>query len=546
MTLGADDLGNEPVMGASTEKTVTRNGSATLRILAGIVLIVVFAAIFGRIMGYGLRRDELMFVPPAALLGQWSLYSDFFYNHVPNSAWYYRIFYVLTGDSGLLGSARIGLFCAWVLMSAGVGWVTYAISRSGPLAVFFVVSLAVNETLLAQSGMAASNNLLPLAFAVWGLGLFVSETLRDAPRPVIFALAGVLLSVAAGLKVSAFMFIPPVAVAAFLLPGHLPFAARLRGVVLPTLVGGLVGALPLFVYFAADPGSFVAHVVAFHTGPHVAYWQANAASEPGLALGLGGKIQLAYAAWFAGAALVGALILIYLVVVSGTFDRAERTPIGQIMLMLAVLALTAAFSFVPTPGFPQYYIQPLIALPILAALIFRVLGVGPRLQALPVLCAGFAILFILGAPRLAPGLISLTNPAGFTTARIAQGGQVLAEQVAESEYPDGPVATLMPIYPLEAHLPVYPELATGPFAYRIAPFTDSPLAQAYRMAGAEDLAAIFDSNPPSAFLLGYDSALEEPLLRYAETNGYAPAEISELDNRYGQGVVYLKRKEAAN
>lgn len=66
------------------------------------------------------------------------------------------------------------------------------------------------------------------------------------------------------------------------------------------------------------------------------------------------------------------------------------------------------------------------------------------------------------------------------------------------------------------------------------------------MAGAEDLAAIFDSNPPSAFLLGYDSALEEPLLRYAETNGYAPAEISELDNRYGQGVVYLKRKEAAN
>ncbi len=540
MTQSAD-----PDFGASTE-TAPRFGDTVLAcVLVAGILVVLFAALYGRIMGYGLRRDELMFVPPAELLGSWSLYSDFFYNHVPNSAWYYRGFYLIFGGEGLLASARFGQFIAWLLLASGVGWAIWRISGSGVLALFFVVALVVNETLQTQAGMAASNNLLPLPFVIWGLGIFIVETLRDHPRFLLLVLSGLLLSIAAGIKVSAAMFIPPIAVAAFLLPWHMRFSERVRTVVVPVLIGGLVGAIPLFWYLGADPAGFLAHVMQFHTGPHIAYWQANAASEPGLAMGMGGKVLLAYTTWFSGAALIGLMVLFYLAVLSGVNAVRDRSGLGQILLVLVLLGVTALFSFVPTPGFPQYYIQPLITLPLLAALIYRLVPQDKRAQLVPLCAAGFALLFLLGAPRLAPGLLNLANPDGFTTTRIANGGQALSEAVAESDRPDGPVATLMPLYPLEAHLPVYPELATGPFAYRIAPYTDPDLAQQYVMVGEEDLQALFDSNPPAAFLLGYDSALEAPLLRYAETNGYAAVQKEGLDNRYGQGVIYSRHAGVA-
>jgi len=182
----------------------------------------------------------------------------------------------------------------------------------------------------------------------------------------------------------------------------------------------------------------------------------------------------------------------------------------------------------------------LVMIPLLSALVFRKVGPEQRSQVAPVLAAGFVLLAVLGAPRLVPGLAALSDPSGFTTTRVAQGGEALKAALESSAHPDGPVATIMPIYPLEAQLPVYPELSTGPFAYRIAPYTEPDLAAKYVMADAAGLQAVFDSNPPSAFLLGYDPALEQPLLRYAETNGYQPVEISGLGNRYGQGVVYLK------
>ena len=521
-------------------------GSLLMRVATIGVLVVLFAALYGRIMGYGLRRDELMFVPPAELLGYWSLYSDFFYNHVPNSAWYYRGFYLLFGGEGLLASARFGQFCAWLLLASGIGWATWRISGSHLLAVFFVVTLVVNETLQAQAGMAASNNLLPLPFAVWGLGLFIVQTLKDRPGFLWLVLSGLCLSVAAGMKVSAAMFIPPVAIAAFLLPWHLPFAARLRVVVLPVLIGGLIGGIPLFWYLTSEPSDFLAHILKFHTGPHVAYWQANAASEPGLAMGIGGKVLLAYATWFGGAALVGLMAVFFVAALAGANAVRLGHGTGQIILVLALLGITALFSFVPTPGFPQYYIQPLIAVPLLGALVYRVVPAEKRTAIAPLCAAGFALMVLLGAPRLAPGLLNLAKPDSFTAARIEKGAKALQDVVADSAIPDGPVATLMPLYPLEAHLPVYAELATGPFAYRIAPYTDPELAQHYVMAGADDLTALFDSNPPSAFLLGYDSTLEAPLLRYAQTNGYAAVPKDGLDNRYGKGVIYSKRAGVAD
>ncbi|WP_170333713.1 hypothetical protein [Ruegeria arenilitoris] len=71
-------------------------------------------------------------------------------------------------------------------------------------------------------------------------------------------------------------------------------------------------------------------------------------------------------------------------------------------------------------------------------------------------------------------------------------------------------------------------------------FTDPDLAKQNKMNGAVELKALIDSNLLAAFLPGYDSALEESLLRDAETNARSLGRNSGLDNRYDQGVIYLK------
>jgi hypothetical protein len=512
--------------------------------VAGVALLL--GALYGRLMAFGVRRDEMMFVPPAQYLPDWELYRDAFFNHVPNVAWFFHFMHIAFSDQGLLGSARTGVFLLWVLLILAIVWTTLRISRSWLLAIFSAVAIVAADPLLGQAGMAATNNLLPLPFAVLGIGLFLAETMEQRPRSSLIFIAGLCLSLAAGSKISAVVFIPPVALAAFLLPVRVSLRTRLIGTVLPLAAGGLVGALPVFWYLLDDPQLFLAHVLSFHTGPHIDYWIANAAGEPGLAMGLGGKLQLAFEAWLAGSPLILATVLVYLFWVALRAQHKGEAQggdcRGQIGVVLAVIALAAALSFVPTPGFPQYYIQPLVCLPILGALLYRQIGAQDRQQVVPVLCASMLVMLVITLPRLLPGLASLAAPDKFTSARMVRGGEELQQALASHNVPEGPVATFMPLYPMEAGLEVYPEFVSGQFAYRIAPYTDAELAAFYRMAGADDLEDLFGKVPPAAILVGYEPDLEAPMVEYAQANNYLEVPVTELSNRYGQGRLFVRTR----
>ncbi|SDK91460.1 hypothetical protein [Aliiruegeria lutimaris] len=515
--------------------------------LIGLFFGVQLGAIYGRMMNYGLTRDEMMFVPPAAFLPDWQLYSDVFFNHVPLSAWYFRAVHIVFGDLGLLEVARTGVFLAWLLLVLGIAWTAHRISGSRMLAAFSAISVITSTPLLTQAGMAATNNLLPLPLAVLGLGLFISETIEERLRFAQLVAVGICLSLAAGIKVSAMMFIPMIAVGAFFLPVNATLGFRLARVVLPLLIGGLLGALPLFWFLASDPQRFLAHILGFHTGPHVAYWQANAASEPGLALGLAGKVELAFAAWLSGAALILVTVLSYLGWVALRDTAAGKVREdgfrGQFIVVFGTILLVSGLSFVPTPGFPQYYVPPLVCLPILCALFYRRLRNERRLETVPVFAASIFMMLLVAAPRLGLGLVALTDREDFTTTRIARGGMAIKQALAANDVPNGPVATFLPIYPLEAGLPVYPEFATGQFAYRIAPYTEPQLARMYRMVGEAGLPELFARTPPAAFLLGYENDLEAPMLRYAQENGYREIDVPNLDNRYGDGRLFIRTPE---
>lgn len=540
-----------PLTASASDRATGQGIWALGRLVLIAVGLFLLAGLFGRMMDYGIRRDEMMFVSPAVLLDEAALYVDFFYNHLPYSAWLFHAADGLFGDAGLLFSARLVVFGGWLLLLAGTAWAVYRLSRSEILTAFCLTALLTNETLLNQTGMAASNNLLPLAFAVLAMGLFLVEIVEDRPRALPLFVSGLCLSIATGMKISAVVFIPPFAIAAFLLPQSLPLRARLSQVVLPLLAGGLVGAVPLFWLLMTLPETFLAHVIGFHTGPHVAYWEAFRATEPGLAMGLGGKLLLAYEVWLSGSALL--LVLGVLVCAAVALGRVPaRLRSGSVLLMLAVIAMGVAMAFVPTPGFPQYFAMPLVSLPLLAALLVRPASAGtaravPMVRVsgvlTPVLGSAMLLMVVLAFPRLAPGLLVLTNPGNSEVTRFDRGGAELRAVLSQNGVADGPVATLMPLYPLEEGLPVYPAFATGQFAYRVEPFTADALARHYVMVGAGELSDMFDAEPPAAFLLGYEPALEVPLRAYADANGYAPITAESLNNRYGAGVLLVPQGE---
>jgi hypothetical protein len=512
--------------------------------LATGLITLLLVAIFGRIMSFGLSRDEMLYVTPAALLSDMSLYTDMFYNHAPYSAWLFRTFHLLSGEGYLLFSARLAVFVGWLLLTVAMIWLVWSISRSWPLAVACLVAFLTNDVLLSGAGLYGSNNFLPMPFVLLGLGLFVRGVLDENPHPVTMASAGICLSIAVGIKISAIAFIPPVALGAFLLPWNMPFGRRFAQVVLPLAVGGLIGALPMIVLFISDPAVLLAHLVGFHTGPHVAYWDANQASEPGLAISLKGKVVLAVAAWFSGSSL----LLVFLGVFFGVLAYSDRLPstakidpsIGPTVVILGALVLSAGMSFIPTPGFPQYYVPPLICLPLLCALLYRKLNPTGHHGVAAAMSTALIIMLVLGAPRLGQGLAALGALPSSTVFKTDNAGATLRGLLAERGLEDEKVATLMPIYPVEADLPVYPEFATGQFAYRIVPFTEPDLLAHYRAVGPDQIEDFLTKDPPGSLLLGFEPELERPFLQFALSHGYSRISDIGIADRYGTGVLFVR------
>ncbi|MFC0341762.1 hypothetical protein [Paracoccus niistensis] len=533
-----------------TDLPVTRSlpRQAALAALAIAGLLILGAALYGRIMGFDLRRDEWMFVPPAATLGDWPLYSGQFYNHVPYSAWAFRAVHLMLPGLDLLTSARLTVFAAWILLMGGGFWAGCRITGSPVTGLFAAAIPLASETLLSQAGMAATNNLLPLPFILLGLALFAMAHLSGRSPFVLYFAAGLSLSVAAGMKASAIAFVPAVVAACFMLPRGVPLARRARLTALPVALGGLVGALPL-IWLALTEPTFFDHILRYHSGPHVAYWQANAASEPGLAMGLPGKVQLAQGVWLAGGAILGLFVAATAWAMwprsCGRDDDAARA-VQAAAVVGAAMGTAAALAFVPTPAFPQYFVQPLAGLPVLAALAIRALPPAPRTFLLRALPAAVVLMGAVALPRLATGLVDLRHPDRLTPARLSHGAEALARLAAPDGLAAGPVATLSPLYPLQAGLPIYPEFATGPFAWRVAGHIDPALRASYVMAGPEDLARLFGTRPPVAILTGFDPALEAPLEDYARAHGYRPRAIPEIHDRYGTGTLWLPAGSTQN
>jgi hypothetical protein len=512
--------------------------------LLTIVSVGLLAGLALRVMNYEMRRDEQLYVPPIKLLDSYQLYTDFFYNHVPGSAWFFHFIALVSGSDHLLAVGRSGVLFAWIVMIAAIAGVVFVLTRSALVAWCAVVLALANETFLTQPGMTATNNFLPLPLSFLGLGFFVIGLRVHRAAPALIALGGVCLALAAAIKISAVAFIPAVVVAAFLLPRNLYLGERFTRCVAPLAAGGVIGGLPLLIPLLSDSSRFLAHVVGYHTGPHLAFWRTDGAADEGAAIGIRDKVLLGYDVLLTGAVTlaVAAVVILVLMALHMGPDRRRvggATPWELVFVVLGAAACALVMSFLPTPSFPQYYAPPLISLPLLIGLLYTCVGFEGRRWAETVLLGLAVVTLAVGMPRLVQDVAKANRPGSWTVNRVHQAGLDIARRL-EAAGVTGKVATLAPIYPLEGGLPVYLELATGPFAYRTADLTPPELARFYRQTSPTTVTALFEADPPAALLLGFNEKLEQPMKEFAERRGYTPVTDLGIEDRYGTPVLYVR------
>jgi hypothetical protein len=96
-----------------------------------------------------------------------------------------------------------------------------------------------------------------------------------------------------------------------------------------------------------------------------------------------------------------------------------------------------------------------------------------------------------------------------------------------------PVATLRPVYPIEAGLGIYPELAGGLFVYRVADWLTPEQREHYHTTSPHVVERLLNERPPGAILVGfypdYPGLPETPLIEYAESHEYRKVRIDNLD-----------------
>lgn len=496
--------------------------------------------LFARIMSYPLRHDEQFYMPAGQYLNDWSLYQDINFTHLPNLPLLLNAIFALPGSELLTG--RLLVFGIWLLAAFAIYVTARFAGCAKGIAVLLASLLVLNPVLLAAAGMLVTNNFIPAPFALLGLLVFIKGCSAPQPSIGLNVLAGIFLSLAIGFKANYVFLVPPIAIAALLVPPHAAFITRLTRVALPLLIGALLAGLPTLYFLASDAADFVAHASSFHQTAHVDYWTANNEIEGPVALSLMGKIVLAQSVWLAGGTLLIFLLALTLAITAlfrQQDEEANAKPWWPVILTGGIVLCAALISFLPTPAFPQYYAPPIAFALVLCALLYGRLNAIGKTQVAPVTAAVVLLTAMGGLPMLLPDLPNLARPSKWTGNSVDRAADNVQRLMA-AQAGSGPLLTLAPIYAAENRLPVYKQLTLGPFIYRAVdyiPSKDRPYFS--HVASPRMLEQVLAKTPPKAVLVGLEEHLDQPLENWAIRNGYRPVKVPLGDKRKKFGTLYL-------
>jgi len=500
-------------------------------VLAAVLLIAVTSP---------LNHDEHQFMASAYLVATQGIqpYQDFPYFHMPNLVYLYALLLPLSAYPLLLARLFVGL-CA-----VGIALLVYRLSSqalAGQAAstrlygAAGLTLLLVNSPLLATATAHVWNHTPATLCALLAFFLLVRALQRG--RGLLFGLSGCALGMAIGIRLSFAPLLLPFAIALLWFAG---LGKVRRGLLFAA--GCAVANLPA-LYFLAT------HFTQFWFG-NIGYAALNTLyrqeTDFGGAMSLLDKlIYLVKGVYVQPGDLLIVVVVLYLVLNGqlAQIRQAVRRDAGFGLLLLSLPFLYLG-ALAPTPAWYQYFFAPLPFLLLLVPYWLAQEQPGAKQHAAFRLLLVTALLSVLFGPFVQSprALLALARPAAWFPIQFHNNAQAIAQAVtttAPTAAP-APLLTLAPLYAVESGLPIYPALATGPFAWRIGSLLPAAERQTQGMIAVEDLTALFQQRPPAAILVTNnpeDRTSEAPLQQLARQQGYAPQPLAD------DSTLWLRRAD---
>jgi hypothetical protein len=479
--------------------------------------------------------DEDQFLAAAQLMGSYLPYRDYIYFQTPFYPLFLAALKAIFGDVGFLFLARTA---SWAL-GMGILAMIYIIARglTGSSRLAWLTALLGGLSPLLLFGMSsARNDVLPVFLGLAGLAL-VFPYLQAAPTPPKGArlnlrlfFSGLLLALAVATKLTA-AFLPAVLLVAFTVKAKHGSLGERGGRALACFVaGGAAGSLPILIFAALAPEPFFLDILAFHRSAPFLWYQE---------IGEAWKLEWTWLAVVVGSTLVQdpslllALLFLYAVAIhaalrGGLRDLHLRLRGNGGYVILALLAFSFLLCAQPKPHLIHYFI------PVAPFLLLSAAAIAPkpddfwgaRARALRRPLQALALLLLL-LPLSSAQVRNLLFPPAESLAVenwAASKASAAAERIAgqlEPLKPLRPLASLNPLYLVEAGLPLMPEFASSIFFYRTADHEAPETVRKAKGLSPSLVSEVLDEARPSAVLIGAEfDFLAAPLLEWALSSGY--------------------------
>jgi 4-amino-4-deoxy-L-arabinose transferase-like glycosyltransferase len=485
-------------------------------------LVAMIGFLFVSSMGRALNHDEHQFIAPAILLLRAGLlpYCDYPFFHMPDLVFIFAGIFSLT--SRLLLAARcFNVLCATLLLLLIFAVAARAFcsraERRWLIALGFVLVLSLNPFFRFTAGRAWNHD-LPMLAAVAAFLAFMRA--GESKRALLWmGVTGGLVGIAAGTRLSFAPLVAPFALAILIFP----VSGRSRISCLTScLIGLILALLPVALLFLAAPSQFIFDNFTWNGAINRLYRVSTVPPQLLLLRKLGFPFQ----------EFLKSPSDVMLIVGFTYFALRPGRPGGWLRLVhdreIGVLLMILPFLFIgswaPAHSFRQYY-YPFVPFLLLGNIIGLSRQVPGRLPVGWLFAATLLASFLEAIP-------DLTNSSSIL--RMSRWPVVTVHQKASeisALLPEGRILTLAPIFPLEAGLRIYPEFATGPFAWRTASLLDEQQRTRFHLIAPSDLERFLDTQPPEGILTGFEHAeFEQPLKEYARARGYVSHRLMERGN----------------
>ncbi len=424
------------------------------------------ALVFNTVM-VSYDHNEQMYITAGVLVSQGQqLYKDFAYLQTPNLPLLYALIFRLTEANAYLFVAKSITF----LFYLGSAFMLYLITRHLTKNQFWAAGLTTLFMLNSSNLRAAeesSNYMLPILLTFVAFYLYLRAQDSPSGSTLNLLLCGVCLTLAMGTKLYYVLLIPPFVLILAYSPRGTPFTQRVYRQLTPFVVGLLIGAFPIIWYGVKDAQTFWFYNVGYHL--RNTEWRQMMGYEEAMTL----PSKLTYAAELfeeTNNALLVAMCALMLLAYRRLSALMNHPHAAQAFLSIGLLITSLPAVMIPTPIFSQYYAMPISLLFLLLAVLYPVnqLHVAdlPVPIERPVFNRFLLVVIILSAIMTIPSFQEDLDSPWVTNEVASQAEEIRTNLDANLDQP-GKVATFAPLFALEAGRAIYPELATGPFLYRV-------------------------------------------------------------------------------